>query len=271
MDLPPADSAPASSDPASKGHKVFPLALAATLVLLLGFVIVSTRAWHSHNDLVWMTPGDMAQTLRPGPFIQLRRKLANLTRPIWQRFRRSGPNIKIQSKLVALPVASLDPIGLPPASTTNADGTRAWILSPTELSALEERLAAIPGRSDLGASTLFTADGRLSRTFMGDPLGVNSLPVCLTIDTIPKFRSGSIKVITAVTATEKSPWLLGGLARANETSPAQTNLPFACKTLLPNGGALVVAAGNIGSLNGSNYWLIVCPTAVDSRGLPLKP
>src|SRR5437762_12699482 len=91
-----------------------------------------------------------------------------------------------------------------------------------------------------------------------------NFPIGLTFEVTPKVRSGSIQLLMGVTSSEfvESP---------PATAPAvSTNLAVACRVLLPNTGGLVVTGSNANHAQGTNYWLILLPTAVGAQGNPIK-
>ena len=50
----------------------------------------------------------------------------------------------------------------------------------------------------------------------------------------------------------------------------KTNFLFACRMLVPDGGAVVIDCGRTSSAEHTNKWLLISPVLVDARGIPLK-
>jgi len=52
--------------------------------------------------------------------------------------------------------------------------------------------------------------------------------------------------------------------------PVRTNLSAACRVTLQNAGGVLISSPVSRDLNGTNYWLILAPTAIDGYGKPIK-
>ena len=243
------------------------LGVIGSAVLLLAIIFFSSNSTPPGEKLVWLTPGELARINQGGPLGRIKDKLMQWTAPLWKSYWNRQPQILIDSSLLKLSAASADQTGLGAAVATNSDGMRAWILSPAELSTLQQRLKAISDASFLARPRAQTAAGTRARTFFGNTVLVagKNVPIGLTLDVAPKVRSGSIQLLVGFTSTESAPSPLANAAALS------TNLAVACRVLLPNSGGLVVAGGNAGDPRGTNYWLIIRPTAVDARGNPTKP
>jgi hypothetical protein len=264
-----------------KRRAVLWLSSATFLLVLLGWFIALRPM--SGNNLVWLTPAQLARATQAGPLTKLKLKVARLVAPLGLLNWRFRPNILTRSTLMTLTTDAVQRAGLPSASSaTNADGTRVWILSAAELNVLQQRLKLTPPASVLGAASVTSLSGRQATVFVGDNTSsaksgarlagvVNRVggsraqqshleQFGLRVDLNPKYVSGAIKVMLGATATQRM-----------ETDPAifRTNLAVACRAIVPNAGALLVDTGETPASSGTNYWLIVSPTAVDSRGNPL--
>ncbi|SPE54189.1 hypothetical protein SBV1_1750019 [Verrucomicrobia bacterium] len=274
MDSEPEPLAAVTSRSLPKGRRWAALALAAAVVVLVVLAFVFILLLRTNRDLIWLTPDQMARIEHPGPLLQMRRKLTNLTRPLWQPFRRMGPNLQIKASLFSLSGKALDQVKLPAAPRLNSDGTRAWILAPNDLAMLEEKLKEVPSASNICVAALFTANGVQSRLSIGETLrvGANSWPIGLTVDVVAKFAAGSVKASIGVISTQRAPALPDqpSSPELKTASPVITNLATACRVLLPNGGGLLVDSTGWPQAGGTNYWVIISPTAVDSRGQPIK-
>jgi hypothetical protein len=207
----------------------------------------------------------MARLTHSGRLARLKDKVISLTARFWRRYWNTQPQILVDSSLLTLSAAAAEQTGLSALVATNSEGTRAWILSPTELSDLLQRLKTTPEASLLSRPRAQTAAGTSARTFFGNTvlLAGKNVPVGLTLEVSPKVRSGSIQLLLGFTSTKSIP-----SPAANAT--LSTNLAVACRVLLPNSGGLVVAGRKTGDLRGTNFWLILSTWAVDARGQPIK-
>jgi len=243
--------------------KVGIIALSALLLALIIFFCTSTPP---DDKLVWLTVGELARTKEGSPFRRMKDKLMGWTAAHWKSFWSSRPQILIDSRLLTLSKAAADQTDLGAPVATNSDGASAWILSPAELSAFLQRLKTIPDASLVSRPRAQTAAGTSANVFFGETRLVSgtNLPIGLTLDVTPKVRYGSIQLLFGFTSTAfvSSP-------PAN-TPAVSTNLAVACRVLLPNSGGLVVAGSNPSYAQGTNYWLILSPTAVGARGNPIK-
>jgi hypothetical protein len=266
MELEAGLSGPVSPIPKSyrRGRRRFTLALLG--VLLLVIVLFLLLASKPVTPFAWLTQAEMARLTQAGPLTRLKDKVMILTAPLWRRYWNRRPQILIDSRLLTLSTAAAEQTGLGAPVATNSDGMRAWILSPAELSSFLQRLKTTPDASLLSRPRAQTAAGTSARTFFGNTvlLAGNNVPVGLTLELSPEVRSGSIQVLLGVRSTES----VG--STATNAAALSTNLAVACRVLLPNSGGLVVAGGNSRDLRGTNYWLILSPTAVDARGQPIK-
>jgi len=235
-------------------------------VFLLVITLFFTLTSRPIPAVAWLTQAEMARRTQPGPLTRLKDKVISLTAPLWRRYWNTQPQILIDSRLLTLSAAAADRTGLGAPVSTNTDDMRAWILSSAELSSFLQRLMTTPEASLIGGPRAHTAAGSSALTFLGDTILVagKNVPVGLTLEVSPKVRSGSIQLLLAFTSSESvaSP-------EANAVA-LRTNLAVACRVVLPNSGGLVVNGGHTGDLRGTNYWLILSPTAVDARGQPIK-
>jgi len=260
---------PERSSTSRKCHRctALKLGIIASGVLLLAIAFLCFHSTPPDGKVVWLRPDELARIENGGPLARIRDKLMQWTAPLWKSYWSSQPQILIDSSLLTFSAAETDQTGLGAPVATNRDGMRAWILSSAELSAFRQRLNSIPDASLLNRPRAQTAAGASAQTFVGSTarLAGKNVPIGLTLDLAPKVRSGSLELLLGVTSTEMivSP-------SANATQVLSTNVALACRVLLPNSGGLVVASCNARHSYGTNYWLILSPTAVDARGNPIK-
>jgi hypothetical protein len=235
-------------------------------VLLLVITLLLTLASRPGPPFAWLTQAEMARLTHPGPLTRLKEKVIILTLPIWMRYWNTQPQILVDSSLLTLSTAAVEQTGLGTPVATNGNGMRAWVLPPTELKALRQRLNVLPGASSGSKLRIQTVSGMGGQAFTGGttPVAGINTPVGVTVQLIPNSASSSVKLTFAVTSTEiRSP--------SGQVEAVRTNLAVACRVLLPNAGGLVVDGGNARDASGKNHWLIISPTAVDARGNPIKP
>ena len=242
------------------------LGIIASGVLLLAITFLCFHPTPTDGKVVWLTADELARLKQGGPLARIKDKLMQWTAPLWNSYWNRQPQILIDSRLFTLSAAAADQTGLGAPVATNSDGMHAWILSPAELSSLLQRLKTTPDASLLSRPRAQTAPGTSARTFFGNTVLVagKNVPVGLTLEASPKVHSGSIQLLLDVTSTESV------ASPAANAAALSTNLAVTCRVLLPNSGGLVVANDNESHAHGTNYWLILSPTAVDARGQPIK-
>ena len=183
------------------------------------------------------------------------------------RLRRAQPLINLDCKVLTLSSAALEGAGLGAAATTNADGRRAWILTPTEASGLRQQFKTNSAASWLGnpsVASIATYGGVQARVVVGNAgaaVGVSRTDV--TIDLIPKLVSSSVKLTIGATAIE-SP----GSSRNSQSG--RTNFTLACQAIVPNGGSLLVEGAPLKDGGENRYWLMVSPRVWNPADKPTQ-
>jgi len=240
------------------------LGLVVVGVLLLALLVWLVFASLSGNKLVWLTPAELARSTQPGPFADLKQRVRNLAGPVWRRLRRAQPLISLDCKVLTLSSAALEKAGLGAAATTNADGMRAWIFTPTETSGLRQQFKTNSAASSLGSPSIATFGGGQARVVVGNAGAAVGVPrTDVTIDLIPKLVSSSIKLTIGATAIE-SPGAL------RNSQPGKTNFVLACQAMIPSGGSLVVDGGSPIDGGENKYLLIVSPRIWNPADKPAK-
>ncbi len=243
----------------------FVLVLAVLGILMLGTFSFFIFKASPDGRVVWLTPAEFRRSTQPDVLKRLKYKIIDLTGPLLRGFIRVRPQIDLDSSLMTLSTAASEATGLGPPAATNSDGVRSWILARDDLQSFQKRLESIPGAAVVSRPRISTANGVQSQLFVGESslAGNKSIPVGLTVDIIPRVANGSIKLLVSVISTETV------TSPKNSSSVIRTNLALLCQALIPNGGGLVVDGGSAKG-SGTNYWLIISPTAVDARGKPIK-
>jgi hypothetical protein len=226
----------------------FRILLAGVTILL--FVISDTGA----KRFVWLTQAD----LKPGTMEKLRDRLMRLTSPLWRGYWSRQPFVLIDSTMLAVPAGYAVQFGLGRPITTNDDGFHGWLISSAELTALRQQIKILPGEMNLGSPRV--------QTFVGGWAGISQLSgqagLTVTLRAKPAGDSWNLTIgsrLTELTASVSSNAVV-----------LQTNLAAACRATIPNAGALVIRGASRIDSKGTNYWLIVSPTAVDGQGRPIK-
>ena len=259
-------SEPASPIPKPNRYCRRGFALAMLGVLLLVITLLLTLASRPGPPFAWLTQGEMARLTHPRPLTRLKEKVIILTLPLWMRYWNTQPQILVDSSLLTLSTAAVEQTGLGTPVATNCNGMRAWVLPPTELKALRQRLNVLPDASSGTRLRIHAVSGMGVQAFTGGTTRIagTNTPVGLTVHLIPKYVSPSVELTLDATWTE-----IG--APSGQVEAVKTNLGVACRVLFPNAGGLVVDGVNAWDASGKNHWLIVSPTTVDARGNPKKP
>ncbi len=231
------------------------LLLVSAGLLFLGVGLFFALRSVPDNDLVWLTPAQLAQVSKPGLWTKLKSSLRNRVRPLLPYFRRSRPNIVVGTELWWRTDEEARRETPPrPALSTNAEGVLVWELSPAELARLRTQSHPIPMNSLVapsGVRGVLSVPGGLTRD------GV----LIVRCDVTASYLSGSIRLLLGVTPNPLPPPPPG------QAGPKRSNFDLACRASFPNGGALLIEEP--GPANGTNYWLLVSATAIDARGNPL--
>src|SRR5580704_3180170 len=240
--------------------------LIALLAILILIAIVATTlpSPTSGEKIAWLTPAQMAQAKGGGRLANLEQRFQWLINPFHRLFHR-GPKalLLFDSSILDISAASGAQLSLGAPVSTNADGMHAWILSPPELNSFLKRLKETPNISTVSRPRISTADGVQSKMSVGNTIlvgGALSL-VGLSMDLTPKVSGDTFKLLVEVTDTETNTAVSPGLLSF------KTNFTIACRATIPNGGALVVDAGNSGT---NHYWLVLTPQLMDAAGKPIK-
>ena len=170
---------------------------------------------------------------------------------------------------------AIDKLNLGAPASTNADGRRAWILSPAEMTTFNQSVKTNAGVKTVSRPRMLTGDGQQAQVSMIQSMPTNSHPaalhsvsaqaaVGLVADIVPKLQNGSIKLSVAATDTQTNGWSADG------DLMLKTNLPGRASAFVPNGGGIILEV-SLGTNNGgTNYWFALSTVAIDARGMPLK-
>jgi hypothetical protein len=221
----------------------------------------------SHEEkCVWLTPAESARAMQPDPITKLKFTLMRFTAPLWQWYWNSRRQITIRSSILENRFHA-QPRGLRTPEATDAVGTCAWVLSPTKWSALKKQLETLPGMSVMNSPAVSTVDGGQCTigAFNSVLVAGKPVPIGTSIDLLPSVVNHSVRLLVAVVSTGSSTTSAGNLVLV------RTNFAAACRTAIPNGGALLIRGANRADDGSSECWLTISPTVTDARGNPIKP
>lgn len=262
MDAPP--SSPEAAPPALKNprYTAIRLALVVSGVLLLSVGLLVLLVYEGSNTkIVWLTPTEAANISapqKPGALTALKQKLAKLAPSLWQKLRGNRPKIKVWATYAISP-GSTAQSALGEALSTNADGFRVWVLTSERLAAFELSL-----RTGSNGPLL----GPVNFVMESNPQATRSLPMgrgpeTITIDLAVRVALGTVNLSIAALSTES-----GGYS--NGQPVLSTNFSTACRVLVPDAGGFVINFCNTNSTKGTDYWLILSPSVLDTNGQPVK-
>ena len=224
-----------------------------TAILLLVVIVVLIFTSLSSSKVIWLTPAELARSTQPGPLTTFKQKVRNLAGPLWQRVRRTPPQITISASLLTISSTAAERIGLGSPATTNANAMRAWILTATESTELQRQLKTNSGAILLGNASVMTLNRGQTRVVVGNRGAMVGTPrTAATVDLMPRVISGAVKVTIAATSIES-------VVPPRNVQSVKTNFAVACQAVIPNDGSLILDSGSPtdGSTNGC--WLIVSP------------
>jgi hypothetical protein len=228
--------------------------LASAVVLVAGVIALSLLS--RPPQLVWLDPSQSSLTAPPqGAWSQLKGRLAILTAPIWHRFRRTKPQIHINTTMLKLGPLAAENAGLGAPAGTNSDGVRAWLLARDQLAGFRQRIMANSDVMLMAGPKVVTLDGRPASVSVGSSSGAGEYSISLNIGLLPKVVSKGVRLQIGASWTDETP------------RPARR---VACLGLVPNGGALVVDAEPARDAKGKGYWFIFSTTEIDAAGNPVK-
>jgi hypothetical protein len=238
---------------------IWAIAGIAFIAAVLAFIMTSPR--EKPDKLVWMTPAQLTQTLKPGKLTRLKYKIMRCPGP-WRWFTSHKKQVSIETSVVAIPRGSALPTARE-SGRTNLEGELVWIVGPEELKKVKDALSAAPGKDTRTVMHLTTLDGMQCGISSGNTLNRTSA-FCGTIgQMVAKIEHGAFKLVVDVTSTEEAP------PKLISATGVQTNISIACRAIVPNDGALIVTDTNRG-ISGTNYCMIISCAAVDSAGNPIK-
>jgi hypothetical protein len=267
-----------------KGLRIGFILVAALLVVALIAIIAPKKA-APEPIFAWLDQTQFSRQIRPGRLKRLYYKVVNFAAPVLQHFRRPKTQILIGCKFLA--VHSPDALGIGAAMATNESGAQVWILSPSELDNLRQRLKTANGIEVVTEESITVADGTKASITEGSvttivPIGIGNFNspsnafIGVAVDVNPKivsheFQLAMSTVYIAMSTVYNEPNQGSFMDSAlTNVSGIRTNISAACRVRLSNAGGVLISSPLSKDLNGTNYWLILSPTAVDGYGKPIK-
>jgi hypothetical protein len=258
---PAADGASPKSGRGRAWHIGALCALAAAVILAVLFGLMN-RPSEADGKVVWLASTAFAPVKRIGALTRMKYKLINLTAPIWGRFRRARPQILIDSFMLSFEPGTEPQSELGPPVSTSQAGFQAWVLSATEAGVFRARLKTNNHAVWVNRPRVSTGDGyQAAITSSGS---TTSSAEFLSMDLTPKLVPGRIRLMASITSTKTV------TPAAGKPGITETNFHAACRTLIENGGAVVLVAASNTNINKPRLWFILSPTATDATGKLLK-
>jgi len=227
--------------------------LAAAGLFLLGILLYAWIKPESGPDLVWLSGRPIPPPRKQTTWSKVRFELIKIGYPVWRHLRTPPTILRVEASLLQCSPAGAREVTsvLGTAVSTNAEGLRAWIIPPSSMSAVRDRLQTAPDIALLSSPRVITGSGSTAQLTVGSQ-GSDTFMIHLA----PKVAGKSIRLVVG------GQWVQG-------THLSTTNT-LSCKALLPDGGALFVEGPARGEAGRTNYVLVFSATAVDARGNPLK-
>jgi hypothetical protein len=242
------------------------IVIAAVCLVVAIVTIISSNKPNAEPNFVWLDQRQFARQMQPGRLKRLYYKVVRFTAPVWQHFRRPKTQILITSKILAVRGVTTSQLDIHEAMATNGTGAQIWLLSPSQLADLGKRLKTVNGIDVVNAPRLITTDGEGASIFVGhaqpqtlEPQTLVSIGICL--DLSPKIVAHQLQLAMNAVYTDEND---------GPAMPIRTNLSATCRVTLQNAGGMLMSSPLPKDLNGTNYWLILCPTAIDGSGKPIK-
>jgi len=237
------------------------IGIAVSVFVLLGVLIfaiaIGSKSASPEATLVWLEPIQFAGQMQTNRFARVYYKALNFAAPVLRHFQRPKTQILIASKFLAAHDVSMSQLGIGASNGTNQTGVQAWILSPVELEQIEKQMKRMKGLEVVNAPRITLTDGTTASVCCGqtDPKSLQFIGV--TVDVAPRIASHQFVVPMSAIYTE----LNGAI---------QTNLYAACRVVVPNAGGILISSPESKDTNGTNYWIILSPTAIDASGKMIR-
>jgi hypothetical protein len=248
---------PQSANPSLKRRiRIGVIAIAFALVTLVVVGILSARKKPAlEPTLVWLDPVQFASQMHPGRLTRLYYQALNLTAPLFKHFKSSKKQILIDASIFAARETSMDELHIGVPVATNGTGARLWILSASELHGLRNQIQASKGVNLVNRPRMTLGEGTWASMCMGQAAQGTAF-IGVSLDMSPKIVSHQFQIGMNAVYTEPG----------DAAAIVRTNLSATCRVIMPNAGGILITGPDSSQLNGTNYWLILSPTAIDGSG-----
>ena len=251
-----------------KGRKM-KLLSATILTLLLAFTLLLLLIPTHATKFAWLTAAEFNQLARPAPLTRLKYKLMNLTPPALKSYWKNRPVTLIDSIIWSIPTGVEPKLEMGTTFATNSVGTRACLLSPSELNAFMKGFGKIPQLHVMARPRIQCSDDARAQLFVGDVIPYNGTAPRpsggQTVNITPKIIGHSIRLVAGITST-------GLAARPSGGWPTiVTNFNVFFVAPIPHNGALLLEAGKAIDDPRQTSWILILPKVIDSKTSPLPP
>ena len=251
-----------SGKPAGKRRVILILII---LVIVTAFLaaLFRSRPGNLRDQIVWLTPTELAQIKRVGPLTRLKFQLMQWTAPLLKGYWRNKPQLTISARVVTLPIEMLWPTNSfsPFLSATN--GTRSWILSPEQARSIQTELGALPETAVAHRSQAIVTEDESATVSTVNTVGGGSNTVSFgsAVFMIPDVAGDKVGLIFEVNHSQLATDLTPGELKV------KTNQAYACRAVFPNGGGLLLENPNPEPGSSNRHWLFLSARV----WLPTKP
>lgn len=256
MDSPP----PASGSNQRKRILIWLIIAVACLVVAIVGAIVSSNKPAPEPAFVWLDQSQFAHQ-QLGRLTRLYYKVVNFTAPVWRHFRPSKTQIHITSEILAVHDLTNRQLDIGSSMATNETGVQVWLLSPSRLDDLRQRLKTAHGIELVSSPSLTTLDGLSGSMFVGSTHPRTLASIGVSLDLSPKIVAHQFQLAVNAVHTEECD---------SQAMGVRTNLSAACRVTLSNAGGVLITSPMSKDKSGTNYWLILSSTAIDGFGNPVK-
>ena len=228
----------------------------ALLALVVIGILFARKKPAPEPTLVWLDPVQFTSQMHPGRLKRLYYKALNLATPLLKHFNSSKRHILIDTIIFASHGATIEELHVGVPVATNEMGARLWILSSTELQDVRHQIQDLQGVNLVNRPRMTLGEGTWASMCVGQSTPQGTAFIGVNLDMYPKIVSHQLQVGMNALYTEPDE------AAAN----VKTNISATCRVIVPNAGAVLMTSPNSSQARGTNYWLIVSPTAIDGFG-----
>lgn len=226
------------------------------LALIIIALAVSSKNRAPEPNFIWLDQAEFARQMHPGRLKRLYYKALNLAAPLLKHFKSSKKQLVIDTSIFASHGTTIEELRVGVPVATNELGSRLWILSTAELQNIRYRIQDSKGVNLVNRPRMTLLEGTRASICVGQSAPQGTAFIGVSVDMFPKVISHQFQVGMNALYTEP-----GDIA-AN----VKTNISAACRVMVPNAGAVLIASPDAKQSNGTNFWLLLSPTAIDGAG-----